>query len=195
MDAFVVLCLQVGAPRNTLTFYMKIDPKISGILSRRSIRVYSPGDITDEQVTTLLQAAMAAPSAMTKDPWRFVDVRSPESLRKLSSMLPGGGMLAAAARAIVVCGDLDAAFERHVGYLVQDCSAATQNLLLAADAIGLGACWVGVYPSEPAARKVSDFLGLPGNVLPIAVISLGLPGESPGARTRYNEAYVRRERW
>jgi len=112
--------------------------KLPFIFGRRSIRIYAPGPIGDETVATLLQAAMAAPSAMTKDPWRFVVAREPAVLASMAAALPGGKMLATATLAIVACGDLDAAFERHPSYLLQDCSAAIENLLLAAHSLGLG---------------------------------------------------------
>jgi len=165
------------------------------IFGRRSIRVYAPGEIDDATVTRLLEAAMAAPSAMTKDPWRFMVVRQPAMLAQLAAALPGGKMLPTATLAIVACGDLDVALDRQLSFLLQDCSAAIQNLLLAAHALGLGACWVGVHPSEPAVQKVKELMGLPKPVIPVAVISLGLPGEQPEARTRYNKEYVHREKW
>ena len=165
------------------------------IFGRRSIRVYSPGEISDQAVTSMLEAAMAAPSAMTKDPWRFVVVRQASVLRILSDALPGGKMLATATLAIAVCGDLDAAFERQLSFLLQDCSAAIQNLLLSAHALGLGACWVGVHPSEAAVRRVKHIFQLPASVVPIAVVSLGIPGESLATRTRFNQNYVHFETW
>ncbi len=165
------------------------------LFARRSVRVYSPGDIGEQTVQKLLEAAMAAPSAMTKDPWRFVVVRKTETLSQLAAALPGGKMLSTATLAIVVCGDLEAAFENHLSYLLQDCSAATENLLLAAQALGLGACWVGVHPIEDAVRQLKQMLGLPGSFVPMAVVSLGLPGEAPEPRTRYAAAYVRTEKW
>jgi nitroreductase len=165
------------------------------IFGRRSVRVYAPGDIEETDVREMLNAAMAAPSAMTKDPWRFVTVRQGDTLKALAGALPGGSMLASAAMAIVVGGDLQAAFEQHPGYMVQDCSAAIQNLLLCAHGLGLGACWVGVYPAEESMRKVREIINLPGNIVPVAVIALGRPGEQLEPRTRYNPAYVRAEKW
>ena len=165
------------------------------IRARRSIRVYSPGDVSEAAVTKLLEAAMAAPSAMTKDPWRFVLVRDRQTLSKLAALHPGAAMLSAAAMAIVVCGDLDAAFDRQLSYLLQDCSAATENLLLAAHALGLGACWVGIHPGEPLVKRVKELLALPVSIVPMAVVSLGQPGEQQAPRTRYNADYVRREKW
>ena len=172
-----------------------IDSDLRFILGRRSIRVYSPGEVSEPAVTRLLEAAMAAPSAMTKDPWRFVVVRDKQTLSKLAALHPGAAMLSSAAMAIVVCGDLDAAFERQISYLLQDCSAAIENLLLAAHAQGLGACWVGIHPGEPLIKRVKELLALPASVIPVAVISLGQPGEQPPPRTRYNADYVRREKW
>jgi nitroreductase len=165
------------------------------IFGRRSIRVYSPGEVSEPVVTKLLEAAMAAPSAMTKDPWRFVVVRNKETLTKLAALHPGAAMLASASVAIVVCGDLDAAFERQVSYLLQDCSAAIENLLLAAHTQGLGACWVGIHPGEPLIKQVRGLLSLPAAFIPVAAVSLGQPGEQPAPRTRYNPANVRAEKW
>ena len=165
------------------------------ILGRRSIRVYKPGDVGDDLVHTLLEAAMAAPSAVAKDPWRFVIVRNRAMLGQIADALPNGGMLRDAALGIVVCGDLEAAHDRQLSYLLQDCSAAIENLLLAAHVLGLGACWLGIHPREDRIRKVSALLGLPPSVLPVAGIALGWPGEVKEPRTRYNPALVRREKW
>jgi nitroreductase len=165
------------------------------IFARRSIRVYSPGEVSEMKVTKLLEAAMAAPSAMTKDPWRFVVVRDKQKLASLATLHPGAAMLSSAAMAIVACGDLDVAFERNLSYLLQDCSAAIQNLLLAAQAQGLGACWIGVHPGEPLLKRVRELLALPSSIVPVAVISLGSPGEQPPPRTRYHADYVHHEQW
>ena len=165
------------------------------LFGRRSVRVYSPGDVPNETVNFLLQAAMAAPSAMTKDPWRFIVVRDPNTLRTLAQALPGGKMLATAALAILVCGDQDQAFERQLSFLLQDCAAATQNLLLAAHGLGLGGCWVGVHPSVEAAQRLKSLFGLPSQFVPVAVVSLGRPGEELPARSRFNSEYVRQEKW
>ena len=165
------------------------------IFGRRSIRVYSPGEVSDAAVTQVLEAAMAAPSAMTKDPWRFVVVRDQQTLSKLATLHPGAAMLSAAAMAIVVCGDLDVALDRQLSYLLQDCSAAIENLLLAAHAQGLGACWVGIHPGEPLIKRVREMLSLPASIVPVAAISLGQPGEQPPPRTRYNADYVHRDKW
>ncbi len=171
------------------------NPQLSFILGRRSIRAYRPTPVSDEVIGELLAAAMAAPSACGKDPWRFVVVRNRMTLEALAAALPNGKMLASAPLGIVVCGDLGAAHAGELSYLLQDCSAAIENLLLAAHAQGLGACWVGIHPGEPLIRQVRDLLSLPATVVPVAAVSLGQPGEQLPARTRYNASYVHTERW
>jgi nitroreductase len=165
------------------------------ILGRRSIRVYAPGEVGEAAITQLLQAAMAAPSAVAKDPWRFVVIRKRKTLSAIAAALPNGGMLAAAPLGIVVCGDLDAAHDRQLSYLLQDCSAAIENLLLCAHALGLGACWLGVHPREDRVRKLREILSLPASVIPVAAIAIGHPGEAKEPRTRFNREYVHWEKW
>jgi nitroreductase len=165
------------------------------IFNRRSIRVYAPGDVPEEAITRLLQAAMAAPSAMAKDAWRFVVIRKRETLGAIAAALPNGGMLATAAAGIAVCGDLEAAHDRQLSYLLQDCSAAIENLLLAAPVLGLGACWLGVHPREDRVRKLKQILALPASVLPVACIAIGRPGEAKEPRTRFEPKYVHHETW
>lgn len=174
---------------------MSIDEKIALILGRRTVRVFQPGAVTDDQVNKLLEAAMAAPSAMTKDPWRFVVVRKRETFERMAAVCPGGKMLPHCDVAIVVCGALDAAFDQNVGYLLQDCSAAIENLLICAYAQGLGACWVGAFPAEGSVAGLKELLRLPESVLPIAVVAVGLPGENPEPRTRYEAGSVHYEQW
>jgi nitroreductase len=172
-----------------------IQANLAVIFGRRSIRVFAPGPVEDAQVQSLLEAAMAAPSAAGRDPWRFVVVRSTETLRRIADGLPHGQMLASAAVGLIVCGDLDAAHDGQLSYLLQDCSAAIENLLLAAHALGLGACWLGVHPREDRVRHLRRVLGIPESVIPVACVAVGRPGEDKPARTRYCESSVHRERW
>ncbi len=165
------------------------------ILGRRSIRVFAPGAVSDEAISALLAAAMAAPSAVARDPWRFVVLRQSRSLQQIADALPHGRLLASAAAGVVVCGDLETAHDKQLSYLLQDCSAATENLLLAAHILGLGACWLGVHPREERVRRLSQLLGLPGHVIPVACIAIGQPGETKEPRTRFNPAYVHQEKW
>jgi nitroreductase len=176
-----------------------MDPEVRArlgfIFGRRSVRAYAPGQVSDETVRTLLEAAMAAPSAVAKDPWRFVVVRNKDTLNRIADALPNGKMLPQAAVGIVVCGDLEAAHDRQLSYLLQDCSAAIENLLLCVHALGLGACWLGVHPRQDRMKLLSHLLGLPSSVLPVCCLAIGRPGEVKQPRTRYNPAYVHFEKW
>jgi nitroreductase len=166
---------------------------MEGILSRRSVRRYTTDPVSDAQVTELLRAAMAAPSAGNQQPWQFVVVRDPAAREILAGANPFGLMAREAQVAIVVCGDLTR--ERKPGMWPQDCSAATQNLLLAAHAAGLGAVWCGTYPYEERMGPIRTGLGLPDHVIPFAVVPLGYPAETPAPADRYDPGRVHYDRW
>jgi nitroreductase len=162
---------------------------------RRSIRLFEPSHLSETCIRQLLEAAMAAPSAVAKDPWRFVVVQQQATIEKLAAVLSNGQMLLTARNAIAVCGDLETAHDRQLSYLLQDCSAAIENLLLAAHGQGLGACWLGVHPREARLAAVKAILGLPEFVIPVGCVALGKPGETKEARTRYKAEYVHWEKW
>jgi nitroreductase len=172
-----------------------LDEQLGFIFGRRSIRLYSPAAVSEAAVQKLLEAAMAAPSAAAKDPWRFVVVRDRQTLSAISAALPNGQMIAGAALGIAVCGDLQAAHDQQLSYLLQDCSAAIENLLLCAHILGLGACWLGVHPREQRVNSLKQILSLPASVVPVACISIGYPAEAKEPRTRFNRDYVHLERW
>jgi nitroreductase len=172
-----------------------VDEKLGFIFERRSIRVYRPGEVSEEQVHKLLAASMAAPSAAAKYPWRFVVVRKQQTLSRIAAVLPYGQMLASAALGIAVCGELEAAHDQQLSYLFQDCSAAIENLLLAAHILGLGACWLGVHPREERIKSIKEILLLPDSVIPVACISIGHPGESKEPHGTYHSDFVHFEAW
>ena len=178
-----------------MSFPSRMNDKIALFLGRRSIRAYEKREVAGDLVRALLEAAMSAPSCCETDPWRFVVVRSKPMLKELAKGLPYGKMLAKAGVGIAVCGDLEAAHDRQLSYLLQDCSAAIENLLLAAHAAELGACWLGVHPREERMRHLRELFGLPDSVLPVAVIALGWPGETKEPRNRYQPDHVHAERW
>ena len=158
------------------------------IFSRRSIRSYTAVPVPEESVELLLRAAMAAPSAGNQQPWRFVVVRDRGRLQALAAAEPHGGMIAQAPLAVVVCADLSAV--RHEGFWIQDCAAATENLLLAAHALGLGGVWIGTYPREERVRGVGEVLGLPDGILAFAVVPLGYAEEAVPAVERFDPKRV-----
>ncbi|MBI5557115.1 MAG: nitroreductase family protein [Deltaproteobacteria bacterium] len=172
-----------------------MNQKLDFIFRRRSIRKYEDKKIPAELLTDLLEAAMAAPSAVARDPWHFIVLQSRENLDRLADILPHGKMLRQATAAFVVCGDINRTHDRQESYMLQDLSAAVENVLLAAAASGLGACWLGVHPRQERMAGIIKMFQLPDNIVPMCAIALGWPAEKPEARTRYRSECVHRERW
>ncbi len=164
---------------------------VETILSRRSIRKYTSKPVSRHDVKMMLEAAMAAPSASNLKPWHFVVVTGRETLGKLAEVHPHGKMLSEAPLCIAVCGDLTIS----ESFWVQDCSAATENLLLAASALGLGSVWLGVYPRQDRVDNIRKVLKLPETVMPLNLISIGHPAEEKEPRTQYDEARVHLQHW
>ncbi|MEA4811069.1 MAG: nitroreductase family protein [Anaerolineaceae bacterium] len=166
-----------------------MNPKLDFIFKRHSIRKFTNQPVSDEMIKDLLEAAMAAPNAMNMQTWHFVVVRDPQRLAKIRQVMPFGKM--ESPLAISVCGNLGNV-KRLVAenFWVQDCSAATENLLLAANALGLGAVWCGVHPIKTLVKGLSGVLGLPVWVVPLNVIYIGHPDEEKPASTRFNEKKI-----
>lgn len=163
----------------------EVNPVIESIMSRTSIRQYQERAVGSDTIEILLRAGMAAPTAVNKQPWYFVVVQNPETLEAL------GGRSKEAPLAIVVCGDMTKALEGDAReYWVQDCSAATENILLAAHALGLGAVWQGVYPISRRVENVSKLLNLSENLIPLNVIAIGYPAESPEPKNKWKPENV-----
>ena len=148
---------------------------IQAILNRRSIRKYADKSLSKDLILQLLKAGMYAPSARNSRAWQFVVIQNREMLNQLSQLHPYGKMLQEAASAILVCGDRS--IEKTEGYLAINCAAATQNILLSAHELGLGSVWLGVYPRQERMNEISEFLQLPGHLMPVSLISLGYPAE------------------
>ncbi len=172
-----------------------MNSKLAAIFARRSIRKYQDKDITDDIVKDLLEAAMSAPSAVAKDPWQFITVRKKKTLKELTSELPNAPMLAHAGLGIVVCGDLAKAHDNLESYMLQDCSAAIENILVAASMLGLGAVWLGLHPREKRLTHVRKVLGIPEHITPMSVVAAGFPDEAKEPRTRYDPSAVHSENW
>jgi len=163
------------------------------VLSRRSIRKYTSEPVPDDVVERLLRAAMAAPSAGNQQPWQFVVIRDRATLTAITEVHPYSTMLPGAPAVILVCGD--AASCKWPQMWEQDCAAATENLLIEAEVLGLGAVWLGVHPLEERVRGIRALLGMPDSVVPFAIVPLGHPAESKPPSDRYDEARVHHERW
>jgi nitroreductase len=161
------------------------------ILRRRSIRKYTTENVNDSLITTLLKAAMAAPSASNRTPWHFIVIKDRKQLDRLADAHPYGKMLYDAPLCIPVCGDTTISEQ----YWVQDCSAATENLLLAATGLNLGGVWLGVFPRQERVTKVRQILNLPPNIVPLNLIALGHPAEAKEARTQYSDTRLHYDKW
>lgn len=172
-----------------------MNQKLAFIFSRRSVRKFQEREVPSEMLQDLLEAGMAAPSAVAKDPWHFIVLRDRTGLNRLADLLPHGQMLRQAGAAFVVCGDIRLAHDQLESYLLQDLSAATENILLAANALGLGTCWLGIHPRPERTEGIKKLFQLPENIIPLCGIAIGWPKEPPPARTRFNPDRVHQDGW
>lgn len=168
---------------------------IENIMSRTSVRKFTDRAIAKDTLETIVKAGMAAPTAVNKQPWDFVVVTEREVLDSLMANHPYSN-LATATAAIIVCGNMEKAMEGDgQAYWIQDCSAATENILLAAHALGLGAVWCGVYPMQDRIVPVRETLKLPSYVIPLNIISMGYPAEDPEPKDKWNPSNVHYQQW
>lgn len=161
--------------------------------TRRSVRTFLPDAVTEEQLRTILEAAMAAPSAGNAQPWQFVVVTDRALLDAVPDFHPYAAMCRQAPLAILVCGDTSK--EKYAGFWVQDCSAAVQNLLLAVRGLGLGAVWTGIHPDEARAQGARALFGLPQHVVPLALVPIGHTAQPQGRLERFRADRVHRNTW
>jgi nitroreductase len=166
---------------------------IEAIKTRRSIRKYTEQSVAPEIIKELLAAAMSAPSAGNQQPWCFVVMDDRSLLNQVPSFSPYAGMCRESPVSILVCGDTRS--EKHPGFWIQDCAAATQNLLLAAHEKGLGAVWTGVYPREERVKGFRELLHLPEGVIPLAFIVIGHPAQQPFSQDRFQEDRIHHNGW
>lgn len=166
------------------------------IANRKSVRSYTDQKVTKEQLTQLLKAGIAAPTAMNRQPWAFIAITDRAILDKLAEKLPYAKMLKSATSAIVVCGDMDKVSEPETDlFWIMDCSAATENILLAAEAIGLGAVWTAVFPDKDRVKIVSNELNLPENIVPLCVIPIGYSDDDSPVKNKWKDENIFWEKW
>ena len=165
------------------------------IFERRSIRKYTADPVSLEHEEKLLRAAMQAPSAGNEQPWEFIVVRDPETLKKMTEGHPYSTPLLGAPLGILICGDVNKQRFNPYAYWVQDCSAAIQNLLLEAQHLGLGAVWMGLHPIKEREDVLIELFGLPEGVIPLGMIAVGHPAQTVEPVDRYLPERVHREKW
>lgn len=163
------------------------------IIRRRSIRRYTGETIPDESIRELLRAAMYAPSAVNRQPWHFIVITDREIFRRIAEIHPYSSFIVNASHGILVCGDEN--LQHDDNYYLPDCGAATENILLAAYSMGIGSCWIGIYPRMQRVASFSELFNLPGHVKPFSLISLGYPAEEKALPDRFRPDRIRYNRW
>lgn len=166
------------------------NPVLENILARKSVRQYTNRPVDPEKIDLLLRAGMAAPSGSDKRPWSFVVVQDRDRLDSMAAQLPYAKMLTKAPMAIVICGDTlrSALWE-------QDCCAVTENILLAAESMGLGAVWTAAYPYPERVAAVRKYIGLPENIVPLCVVPVGYPEGKQSPKDKYDASKIYYEQW
>ncbi|NWF94756.1 MAG: nitroreductase family protein [Candidatus Thorarchaeota archaeon] len=166
---------------------------LEAIRTRRSIRKYEARPVSSDMIEQILRAGMSAPSAGNQQAWQFVVITDRDILDKIPSVHPYSKMVREVSVAILVCGDLDA--EKYKGFWIQDCSAATQNMLLAAHALGLASVWLGIHPRTEREEGLKRLLGLPEHIVPLALLPIGYPAEKKAPEDRYRKEKVHHNKW
>lgn len=190
--ATIALCVASCANKNNNG--METNSVIENIMTRTSIRQFTAQPVSDEQVETLLRCGLAAPTAVNAQPWDFVVVRDRAILDTLGVRYPNTRISENVSVAIVPCGNMEKTFKAAPDFWIQDVSAATENILLAAHAMGLGAVWTGVYPTDKVA-PVQQLLNLPAHIIPLCIIPIGYPAENPAPKDKYKPENIHFDRW
>ncbi|MBE0539139.1 MAG: nitroreductase family protein [Ignavibacterium sp.] len=163
------------------------------LLNRRSIRKYNDQKISKENINKILEAAMYAPSAMNLQPWQFIVIDDKFVLTETITSIPYAEMLKQSAAAILVCGDSN--IEKNESWLLQNCSAVIQNILLSALGLGIGSCWIGIHGMSDIVKNIKHQFKLPDNIIPVALISLGYPDETVTAEERFKTEKIHYNKW
>ena len=166
---------------------------LEAIFTRRSVRDFRHDPLEEEDIRDLLKAGMQAPSAKNEQPWHFILIDDPTLLHAIPEFHPYAEMLRDAPLAILVCSDRK--LETKRASWLQDCSAATQNILLAAHTKGLGAVWLGIFPDADRVKGIQVLLSIPDDVRPVSLVALGHPRSIPAPEDRYKEDRVHKNKW
>jgi len=166
---------------------------LEAIFTRRSVRNFKPDPVPDNDVHDLLKSGMQAPSAKNEQPWHFIVIDDPDLLHAIPEFHPFSKMLLTAPMAILVCSDRK--LETKRASWLQDCSAATENILLAAHAKGLGAVWLGIFPDSERVHGMQALLNMPKDIRPVSLVAVGYPESQPEPVDRYKQDRVHYNQW
>lgn len=166
---------------------------MNAIYKRRSIRKFEKKPVPEKELMEFIRAGMNAPSAGNEQPWQFIIIDKRELLDEIPTFHPYAQMLKQAPAAILVCGDLD--LEKHKGYWVQDCAAATENILLEITDRGFGGVWLGVYPRKDRVEGIRKLLRIPDRIIPFSLIAVGYPAEKKDPKNEFKKERVRYNYW
>lgn len=169
---------------------LKSKAVLENIAERKSVRKFLNKEVEEEKITAMIKAGMAAPSGMDRRPWEFVVVTDRAALDSMAAGLPYAKMLTQAPLAIVVCGNPTLS-----SYWYLDCSAATQNILLAAEALNLGAVWTAAYPYDDRSNVVRKYTAMPEDIIPLCVIPIGYPDGPQKAKDKHDDTKVHRNKY
>jgi nitroreductase len=163
------------------------------ILTRRSIRAFLPKKVEEEKIEYLLKAAFSAPSAKNIQPWHFIVIKDRKILDEIPKFHPYSKMLYEAPLAICVCGE--SAKDKFNGYWILDCAVASENILIAANSLGLGSVWLGIFPRKERIEKLKETLNIPVGITPLSLLAIGYPNEVKPPSERFKKERIHMEKW
>lgn len=163
------------------------------ILNRTSVRKFQTKKIEPEVLKQILQAGFSAPSAKNTQPWEFLIVQNSQTLEKMSSFTPYAMPIKKAPLGMLICANTNC--NPFIDYCEQDCAAATENMLIAAKKLGVGSCWIGVYPNTERVEPIRQYFSLPKNIVPLWMIAFGYPAETPKVKNKWNENKIHYEKF
>lgn len=173
---------------------MQENQAVANILSRKSVRQFTAEPVTEAQIDTLLRCAMAAPSAVNFQPWDFIVVTERALLDTIGSRFPNTRISENVQVAFVMCGNMEKTFPGAPDFWIDDVSAATENLLLAAHSMSLGAVWCGIFHTDKV-PGLQQILGLPEHIVPLCVVPVGHPAEDPEVKDKYKPENIHYNGW
>ena len=166
---------------------------MKAIFERKSIRKYTNQPIEKEIIEKILAAGMSAPSARDERPWHFIVVQDKNTLKEMSQLTPYAGMLEHAAMGMVVCADQN--HHLNIDYDLQDCAAVTENMMIEANYLGIGTCWLGGYPNADRLENITKYFQLPEHMQPMWMISFGYPDENPTVKNKWDNSKIHWEKY